>query len=196
MPEISHVHLAVPDLTTLNRIIREGGAQSFPQWLSTDFGERARIEWYGMQGVLMVNSRPPDDPARAGLWPRPVDDWTEPPRGVLLATVDAERAMEDLKPVVGAEATWWETGEDPLLTATCRRTTLGRSVLVLAEPTGEGYVAACLARFGEGPVAVALDGTTNVGKAVDANPVSDGPARYVRLGEPDAPTLIFLPASA
>jgi hypothetical protein len=69
-------------------------------------------------------------------------------------------------------------------------------VLVLAEPTTEGYVAACLARFGEGPVAVALDGTTRVGKAVTANPVSDGPARYVRLGEADAPTLMFLPASA
>ena len=196
MPEISHVHLAVPELATLSRIFREGGAQSFPQWLSTEYGERARIDWYGMQGVLMINIGPPDDAARAGLWPRPWDDWTEPPRGVVLATVDAERAAEDLAPVIGADATWWETGEDPLLQATCRRTTLGRSVLVLAEPSGEGYVAACLARFGEGPVAVVLDGTTSVGKAVDANPVSDGPARYVRLGEPDAPTLIFLPASA
>jgi hypothetical protein len=44
-------------------------------------------------------------------------------------------------------------------------------------------------------VAVVLDGTTRVGRPVDANPVSDGPARYVRLGAPDAPTLIFLPAS-
>jgi hypothetical protein len=196
MPEISHVHLAVPELATLSRIFREGGAQSFPQWLSTEYGERARIAWYGMQGALMINIEPPADPARTGLWPRPWDDWTEPPRGVVLATVDAERAAADLGPVVGVDATWWETGEDPLLQARCRRTTLGRSVLVLAEPTGEGYVAACLARFGEGPVAVVLDGTTNVGRPVDANPVSDGPARYVRLGEPDAPTLIFLPASA
>ena len=73
---------------------------------------------------------------------------------------------------------------------------LGRSILVLAEPTGEGYVAACLARFGEGPIAVALDGTTRVGRAVDANPITDDAARYVRLGTEDAPTLIFLPASA
>ena len=87
-------------------------------------------------------------------------------------------------------------GEDPLLQANCRRTTLGRSVLVLAEPSGEGYVAACLARFGEGPIAVALDGTTRVGRAVDANPITDDAARYVRLGTEDAPTLIFLPASA
>ncbi len=115
---------------------------------------------------------------------------------MILATVDAERAATDLAPVIGESAEWWETGEDPLLKATCRRTTLGRSVLVLAEPSGEGYIAACLARFGEGPVAVVLDGTTKVGRPVEANPVSDGPARYVRLGEPDAPTLIFLPASA
>jgi hypothetical protein len=115
---------------------------------------------------------------------------------VVLATVDGTRAAADLAPVVGADATWWESGEDPLLGATCRRTTLGRSELILAEPTTEGYVAACLARFGEGPVAVALDGTTNVGRAATTNPVTDGPARYVRLGEPDAPTLIFLPASA
>jgi hypothetical protein len=196
MPELSHVHLVVSDLATLNRIFREGGAQAFPQWLSTDYADRAHIDWYGMRGVLMVNIEPPGDRARRGLWPRPHDDWSEPPRGVVLATVDANRAAQDLAPVVGADATWWQTGEDPILGATCRRTTVGRSVLVLAEATAEGYVAACLARFGEGPVAVALDGTTAVGKAVAANPVSDGPARYVRLGEPDAPTLIFLPASA
>jgi hypothetical protein len=196
MPELSHIHLATADQATLNRIFREGGAQAFPQWLSTDYADRARIVWYGMRGVLMINVEPPDDPTRRGLWPRPYDDWTEPPRGVVLATVDAARAAEDLAPVIGADATWWESGEDSVLGATCRRTTLGRSVLVLAEPTSEGYVAACLARFGEGPIAVALDGTTRVGKEVSANPVSDGPARYVRLGEADAPTLIFLPASA
>jgi hypothetical protein len=196
MPELSHVHLASPDQTTLSRVFREGGAQSFPQWLSTDYAERPRIVWYGMRGVLMINIEPPQDKSRRGLWPRPTDDWSEPPRGVILATVDAEWAAKDLAPVIGEGAEWWETGEDPLLKATCRRTTLGRSVLVLAEPSGEGYIAACLARFGEGPVAVVLDGTTKVGRPVDANPVSDGPARYVRLGEPDAPTLIFLPASA
>jgi hypothetical protein len=196
MPELSHVHLAVPDLATLNRIFREGGAQAFPQWLSTDYAERARIDWYGMRGVLMINVEPPADTSLRGLWPRPYDDWSEPPRGVVLATVDAARAATDLAPVVGADAEWYESGEDPLLGASCRRTTLGRSELVLAEPTTEGYVAACLARFGEGPVAVALDGTTNVGKSAATNPVSDGPARYVRLGEADAPTLIFLPASA
>ena len=101
MPELSHVHLAVPDLATLNRIFREGGAQAFPQWLSTDYADRARIDWYGMRGVLMVNIEPPEDATLRGLWPRPYDDWTEPPRGVVLATVDASRAATDLAPVVG-----------------------------------------------------------------------------------------------
>ena len=74
---------------------------------------------------------------------------------------------------------------------------IGRgSDLLLAEPSGEGYLAACLAHFGEGPVAVALDGTTTFGRQVHANPVTGGAATYVRLGPGTAPTLIFLPASA
>jgi hypothetical protein len=70
---------------------------------------------------------------------------------------------------------------------------LGRSELVLAEPSDEGYAAACLARFGEGPIAVALDGTSSSGTAVRANPVSGGAATYVRIGPGSAPTFIFLP---
>ena len=63
-----------------------------------------------------------------------------------------------------------------------------------AEPSGEGYVAAGLAKFGEGPVAVALDGTASSGRRVKANPVDGGPATYVRIGPGTAPALIFLPA--
>ena len=196
MTEISHVHLLTPDLTGLNRIFREGGAQAFPQWLSTDYDTHARIGWWGMRGVLIETLDPPDDPALRGLWPRPFDDWTEPPRGLVLATADAERAAGDLAAVIAAETDWWEVGEDPELGATCRRVTLGRSVLVLAQPTTEGYAAACLARHGEGPIAVALDGTTDVGRQVLSNPVTDEAATYLRIGPGPAPTLIFLPASA
>ena len=71
---------------------------------------------------------------------------------------------------------------------------LGRSDLILAEPSTEGYAAACLARFGEGPIAVALDGTTRAGRMANTNPISSGPATYVRIGPATAPTLIFLPA--
>ena len=69
-------------------------------------------------------------------------------------------------------------------------------MLVLAQPITEGFVAACARKFGEGPVALALDGTTAGGRPARTNPVSDGPATYVRIGPRPAPYLIFLPARA
>jgi hypothetical protein len=193
MAEISHVRIEVPEQSMLNRVLREGGAQSFPQWLYAEPGPEARVMWWGVRGAStqMLEPPPPED-ARHGLFPRPVDDWTEAPRGLVLATVDAERAAADLEPAIGSH--WIEMGDDALLDARCRRMTLERSELILAEPIGEGYTAACLARFGEGPIAVALDGTTTAGRAVRANPVTGGPATYVRLGPGTAPTLLFLPA--
>jgi hypothetical protein len=193
MAEISHVRIAVPEQGMLNRVLREGGAQSFPQWLYAEPGDEPRTLWWGLRGApTQMLDVPPAEDARFGLFPRPVDDWTEAPRGLVLATVDADRAARDLEPAIGGR--WVEMGDDELLDARCRRMTLERSELVLAEPIGEGYVAACLARFGEGPVAVALDGTTSAGRAARANPVTGGPATYVRLGPGTAPTLIFLPA--
>jgi hypothetical protein len=193
MPEISHVRLRVPEQGTLNRILREGGAQSFPQWLYAEPGDEARIEWWGIRGapVHMLDVPGADDP-RYRLFPRAVDDWTEAPRAVVLATVDLERAMADLEPALGTA--WRDAEEDEVLGARCRRLALGRSELILAEAMTEGYTAACLARFGEGPVAVALDGTTSFGREATRNPVTAGPATYVRLGPGTAPTLIFLPA--
>jgi hypothetical protein len=193
MAEISHVRIAVPEQATLNRILREGGAQSFPQWLYAEPGDEPRILWWGLRAasVQMLDVPSTDDP-RHGLFPRPVDDWTEAPRGVVLATVDLERAAADLAPALGED--WHDAGVDEVIGARCRRMALGRSELVLAEPTTEGYAAACLARFGEGPIAMALDGTSAVGRAVPRNPVSAGPATYVRIGPGTAPTLIFLPA--
>lgn len=194
MVEISHVHLLVTDLPGLNRLFREGGAQLFPQWLSTDYSDEPRIGWWGMRGIPMEALDPPKDAARRGLWPRPFDDWTEPPRGLVLATADAGRAASDLAGVIGSDADWWEVGEDSELGATCRRVTVGRSVLVLAEPSNKGYAATCLKKHGDGPIAVALDGTTTSGRSTQTNPVTDGPATYVRIGPAAAPTLIFLPA--
>jgi hypothetical protein len=43
-------------------------------------------------------------------------------------------------------------------------------------------------------VAVALDGTTAVGRAVTDNPVTDGIATWMRIGPATAPYLLFLPA--
>lgn len=193
MPEISHVRIAVPDQGVLNRILREGGAQSFPQWLYAEPGDEPKILWWGVRSApTQMLDVPPAEDARHGLYPRPIDDWTEAPRGLVLATVDAERAASDL---AALGTNWHDTGDDAILGARCRRLTLGRSELVLAEPTTEGYAAACLARFGEGPIAVVLDGTTAAGRAARTNPVSLAPATYVRIGPGTAPTLIFLPAS-
>jgi hypothetical protein len=193
MAEISHVRIAVPDQGALNRILREGGAQLFPQWLYAEPAPEARIVWWGARGATTDALDVPDDPARVALFPRPIDDWSEAPRGLVLATVDTARAIDDLAPAFGS--TWHDAGSDAILGATCRRMALGRSVLVLAEPATEGYVAACLARHGEGPVAVALDGTSVAGQRTSTNPVTGGRATYVRLGPKTAPTLIFLPAS-
>ena len=192
MPEISHVRIGVPEQRALNRILREGGAQSFPQWLYAEPASDAHIVWWGIRGAPTQVLSAPDEQARARLFPRPVDDWTEAPRGLVLATVDTERAIADLAPALGSD--WHDAGADAQLGARCRSLVLGRSILVLAEPEIEGYAAACLARFGEGPIAVALDGTTEVGRPATTNPVTGGRATYVRVGPGPAPTLIFLPA--
>lgn len=194
MPEISHVRMAVPDHGALNRILREGGTTMFPQWLYAEPGDEAHILWWGVRSAPTQQlDIPAAHDARFGLFPLPIDDWTEAPRGLVLATVDAERAVEDLAPALGTA--WHEAGTDDILGARCRRLSLGRSDLVLAEPTTEGYAAACLARHGEGPIALALDGTSDAGRVVTANPVSHGPATYVRIGPGTAPILIFLPVS-
>jgi hypothetical protein len=193
MPEISHVRLAATEQGALNRVLREGGAQLFPQWLYAEPGDEDRILWWGLRGAPLQMLDVPDGvDARRGLFPHAIDDWTEAPRGLVLATVDAARAIDDLAPALGSG--WTDVGADDVLGARCHRLTLGRSELVLAEAATEGYAAACLARWGEGPIAVALDGTTAGGRAAPWNPVSLGPATYVRLGPRTAPTLVFLPA--
>jgi hypothetical protein len=192
VPEISHVRIGIPEQGALNRILREGGAQSFPQWLYAEPAGEARVLWWGIRGAPAQVLDAPDDVARAGLFPRPADDWTEAPRGLVLATVDTDRAIGDLEPAIGSD--WHDAGTDAQLGARCRRLALGRSVLVLAEAATEGYAAGCLARFGEGPIAVALDGATAVGRSATSNPVTGGRAVYVRIGPGPAPTFIFLPA--
>lgn len=192
MPEITHVRIAVTEQAPLYRLLREGGAQAFPQFLYAEPGEEPRMLWWGVRGGELHLMDVPDDPARAGLFPRANDDWTETPRGLILATVDLDRAEADLSPALGSA--WFDAGEDAILGARCRRLPLGRGILVLAQPTTEGYTAACLARFGEGPIAVALDGTSEVGTEVTTNPVGGGPAAWVRIGPRTAPYLLFLPA--
>lgn len=192
MAEISHVRIGVPEQGTLNRILREGGTTMFPQWMYAEPLDDPQILWWGVRGAPVQLLDVPDDAARRRLFPRAIDDWTEAPRGLVLATLDADHAAADLEPALGSA--WTDAGEDSLLGARCRRMPIGRSWLILAEPSTEGYAAACLARFGEGPIAVALDGTATAGRSVTHNPISLGPATYVRIGPREAPTLIFLPA--
>ncbi len=71
MPEISRIHLAVPEQATLNRILREGGAQAFPQWLYAEPGDEPRILWWGVRGAQTQLLDVPDDPARAERSRRP-----------------------------------------------------------------------------------------------------------------------------
>ena len=65
MTEISHVRLMVPEQATLNRILREGGAQSFPQWLYAEPGEETRLLWWGVREARSMGVAPADDDPRA-----------------------------------------------------------------------------------------------------------------------------------
>jgi hypothetical protein len=192
MAEISHVRMGVPDQGTLSRVLREAGTTMFPQWLYAEPHDDAQILWWGIRGAPTQLLEVPDDSAKRRLFPRPNDDWSDAPRGLVLATLDAERAAAELEPVMGKD--WHAVADDPLLAARCYRIALGHGFMVLAEPMAEGYTAACLARFGEGPIGVALDGSAATGRQVRSNPVTLGPATYVRIGERTAPLLIFLPA--
>lgn len=194
MTEVSHVRMQVPEQATLNRILREGGAQAFPQWLYAEPGQEAKFLWWGVRDARLGAPVPPPDDPRYPLFPRLVDDWTDAPRALFLVTADAERAAKDLEPLIGSR--WHPAGDDPVLAATCQRMRLGRGELMLAQPSGDGYAADCLAHFGEGPFAVAIDGTSIGGRHVTTNPVSGGPAVWVKLGpSTTAPSVLFLPAA-
>jgi hypothetical protein len=194
MSEISHVRMGVPEQGQLNRILREAGTTAFPQWLYAEPADEAQILWWGIRGAATQLLEPDEEPERARLLPRPIDDWSEPPRGLVLATAEARRAAGDLRPVLGDD--WHAAGEDPLFGARCYRIKVGHGFLVLAEPMGDGYTATCIDRFGEGPIAVALDGLDATGRTTRWNPVSLAPAVYVRIGESiRSPMFIFLQAS-
>lgn len=87
--------------------------------------------------------------------PRPNGSKTNGPRLAALgwATVDAQRLAAALGKTLSDEA-----HEDPALGATGYRVASASLPLVLLEPASEGRIAAALARLGEGPVALYLDG--------------------------------------
>lgn len=75
--------------------------------------------------------------------------------GVAWATVELARGTRELAARFGLEAGAFRLAADEAwLGAVSRAATLGGATLVALEPTTEGRVAAALARFGEGPVAI------------------------------------------
>lgn len=98
------------------------------------------------------------------------------------ATIDAERLAAALgKPLLG------EVRDDPALGATAYGIATAMLPLVLLEPATEGRVAAALARLGEGPVALYLDGV-RLRPGDDATPIGrTGTGREGRLLRPPRP---------
>jgi hypothetical protein len=75
--------------------------------------------------------------------------------GVAWATVEMARGTRELADRFGlGQDDFALAADDAWLGAAARGARLGRSMLVALEPTTEGRVAAALARFGEGPVAI------------------------------------------
>ena len=90
--------------------------------------------------------------------------------GVAWATVDLDRAADELGPWLLPADDGSIDGDEPLLGARtrCRRTTaLPGSVIILAEPSTEGRLAASLARDGEGPCAIYLRSAGGLGAWVE-----------------------------
>lgn len=120
------------------------------------------------------------------------DGQPEPEPGPRLAalgwaTVDAARLAETLGKSVADEA-----HEDPALGAIGYGLASASLPLVLLEPASEGRLAAALARLGEGPVALYLDGT-RPGPDLGATPVArTGAGRDGRLLRPPRPWGPFL----
>ncbi len=116
------------------------------------------------------------------------------PNGPLLAalgwaTVDAERLAAALgKPLLDG------VHDDPALGATAYGIASATLPLVLLEPATEGRIAAALARLGEGPVALYLEGVT-LRPGDDATPIGrTGTGRDGRLLRPPRPWGPFIVA--
>jgi hypothetical protein len=93
--------------------------------------------------------------------------------GVGWATVEADRAFEELATVLDGPAAWVRQERDSLLGAGAwrRDPSPARGVgLFVLEPDTEGRLAACLARFGEGVAAVYLSPGGEADRIVPVNP--------------------------
>jgi hypothetical protein len=102
--------------------------------------------------------------------------------GVGWATVEADRAFEELATVLGAATGWAAQVRDSLLGATAWRRDPAPAdgvQLFVLEPDTEGRLAAYLARFGEGVGVAYLAGTGEADRIVPVSP-RWGPYAIVR----------------
>jgi hypothetical protein len=76
--------------------------------------------------------------------------------GLAWATVEIERAENELDSIIGGDGSWDEAPRDALLgaRAAVRRGGAAGTLVVVLEPDTEGRLAASLARGGEGVVAI------------------------------------------
>lgn len=105
-----------------------------------------------------------------------------------VATVDSDRwcAERALPAPTGGPG-------EPALGARSARLRDGAVTTVLLEPATEGRLAAALARHGEGPVCVYLDGGVDVSDALPSQTTALGRSgRLVRPGSPAGPFVILL----
>ncbi|MFI5255179.1 MAG: hypothetical protein ACHQ15_06965, partial [Candidatus Limnocylindrales bacterium] len=104
------------------------------------------------------------------------------------ATVERERSAHELAPLVFDPAP-----DDAALGAFAWRAPLTSSVaVVLLEPSTEGPLAAALARHGEGPVALWVEGPPPGPAARTAGPFAlGGQATLVRPARPWGPFLLY-----
>jgi len=164
--------------------MRRAGLAARPEWLIVESGHGPRIGWWSV-----TRTAGHDAPDAGGLAPRLADGRGPGPRGVILASVDLERAARELLDLV--DGSWEAIPDDPVLGARCLSGKIGAGRLILVEPLTEGYAAAYLARWSEGPIGVAVDTDGLPDKVVPANPISDGPAGWVRVGGPSGPWLLL-----
>lgn len=169
-------------LEGLGLSLSDGSAPLGPAVLSVVAAEGGEVERLEVGDPAPHVARPDAQPNGPG--PEPSG-----PRLAALgwATVDAERLAAQLgKPLIG------EPQADPALGAAGYRVASTNLPLVLLEPVTEGRIAAALARLGEGPVALYLEGVT-LPPTADATPLGNtGTGRQGRLLRPARPSGPFL----
>jgi hypothetical protein len=112
--------------------------------------------------------------------------------GVGWATVDAERVAPSVAAEIGIDpGSFGPADDDAWLGARATVALVDDSSIVVLEPSTEGRLAAALARFGEGPVAIFLGLPGPAAGATRPGPL--GPASLVLGDRPWGPFILAIP---